>query len=138
MKDVKSIFADVKAFFSELCSSIKNGSVAEFAQNHKKQLIGCVCGIAGIIVLVLILSLCVSIVRNRTQKITAIVPPLEEPLIMPKEPGINDNFQFYREQKSEWTKEDAEKWFTAPDDSMIVELEEANNAIISDILGVAP
>ena len=41
----------------------------------------------------------------------------------------------FPEEKS---KEDAEKWFTAPDDSMIVELEEANNAIISDILGVAP
>ena len=139
MKSILTVFDDVKKFFSDLSFAIGHGDLKEFSQNHKPQMLT-LCGtICGFVVVMLLLSVILSASsKPKTNKLENIIPPLEEPLIMPKEPGISDSFQYYREQKDAWTKEDVDKWFVAPDDSMIVEIEDANNTIISDILGVAP
>ena len=139
MKSILTVFDDVKKFFSDLSFAIGHGDLKEFSQNHKPQMLtlcGTICGF-GVVMLLLSVILSASS-KPKTNKLENIIPPLEEPLIMPKEPGMNGSFQYYREQKNEWTKEDVDKWFTQPDDSMIVEIEDANNTIISDILGVAP
>ena len=139
MKSILTVFDDVKKFFSDLSFAIGHGDLKEFSQNHKPQMLT-LCGtICGFVVVMLLLSVILSALsKPKTNKLENIIPPLEEPLIMPKEPGISDSFQYYREQKDAWTKEDVDRWFVAPDDSMIVEIEDANNTIISDILGVAP
>lgn len=139
MKSILTVFTEIKNFFSDLSYAIGQRNFKEFSRNHKKQVLTLFGSIAGFIVIMLLLSVLLSFsTDNKTEKITSIVPPLEEPFIMPEEPGIADSFKYYREQKHEWSKEDVDKWFTAPDDSMIIEIEEANDTIISDILGVAP
>ena len=139
MKSIPAVFADIRTFFSDLSYAIGQGNVKEFSQSHKKQMLVLLSSIGCFCFVMLLLSVILSFTsRPKTENIESIVPPLEEPLIMPKEPGMNGSFQYYREQKDAWTKDDVDKWFTPPDDSMIVEIEDANNTIISDILGVAP
>lgn len=139
MKSIPDMFAEIQNFFSDLSNAIGQGNIKEFSQSHKKQMLVLLGSICGFVLAMLLLSVILSFSsKPKPENLENIVPPLEEPLIMPKEPGMNGSFQYYREQKSEWTKEDVDKWFTQPDDSMIVEIEDANNTIISDILGVAP
>ncbi|NLK46185.1 MAG: hypothetical protein GX297_05970 [Treponema sp.] len=137
MKGISDVFAEIKSFFSDLFLAVRNNTFTDFYQNRKKQIITIYFIIAGLVVIICLFFL-ISVFSKPKSEIEKILPPLENPLIMPNEPGINDSFQYYRNQRNEWTKEDAQRWFTPPDDSMILELEEANNAIISDILGVAP
>lgn len=139
MKGILAVFTEIKNFLSDLSYAIGQGNFKEFSQSHKKQIITLFSCIGTFVVIMLLLSVILSFSTNsKTEEIASIVPPLEEPLIMPDEPGIADSFKYYREQKHEWSKEDVDKWFTPPDDSMINEIEEANDTIISDILGVAP
>lgn len=133
--------SDKPNFFEQ----IKNGNFSvemmqDYIQNHTKQMLF-VC--LGLVIILILLSLLIFTSpdtkgKKKTKSTNELVVPLHDNLILPEEPGFPAEFQFYRERRSTWTREEAEEWFVAPDEVMLENLENANNNVISDILGAAP
>ncbi|MCQ2594470.1 MAG: hypothetical protein MJ196_04335 [Treponemataceae bacterium] len=114
--------------------------IAGYLQDHLPQAYGIIAFLVLLIFMSLLPVFATVIQSNKKEKKQKVylVKPVEDELVLPAEPGIDDSYQFYREQKRKWSREDAEVWFTAPDDLMLKELEQTNNALISDVLGAAP
>ena len=114
--------------------------ITAYLQEHLPQAYGIVAFLLLLIFLSFlpVFSTIIQSNKKENKQIVYTVKPVEDELVLPAEPGIEENYQFYREQKKKWSREDAEVWFTAPDDLMMKELEQTNNALISDVLGAAP
>lgn len=136
MQSLSDFFARIKKTnFKKL---LDPDTLQDYVLSHKKQMIY----VCGGLVLVLLL-LCALIITSPDIKPKKNVPkaqavPLEDTPVLPEEPGIGDEFRYYREQHKVWSREDAEEWFTPPDGDILKDLEETNNTIISDILEAAP
>lgn len=63
---------------------------------------------------------------------------LLQPLMLPEEPSLPDDYYLVRPRGYEWTWDDVERWFAAPDGTLLDELHAANGALINDILEAAP
>lgn len=61
-----------------------------------------------------------------------------EEFFEPKKENLTEDYYFTREQSSQWTDEEFNKWFTVPDKETVEELGKSNDKIADEILGVAP
>ncbi len=43
-----------------------------------------------------------------------------------------------QEKKEKWSEEEANEWFTVPDETEIEKLSQSNDKIVKDIIGAAP
>ena len=43
-----------------------------------------------------------------------------------------------RQKKEKWSEEEANEWFTVPDETEIEKLSQSNDKIVKDIIGAAP
>lgn len=59
-------------------------------------------------------------------------------LLIPAAPDPEKDYYPSRTIKNAWSEKDIEPWFTKPDEETLKNLEKANDAIISDIIGAAP
>ena len=94
---------------------------------------------AFVILVVLLLILIFSHGSEKASK-KSVLPAaaLQDDLILPEEPGIKQEFQYYHLQKTKWSDEDAEQWFVKPNSQMMEELSNSNDKLISDVLEAAP
>ncbi len=94
---------------------------------------------AFVILVVLLLILIFSHGSGKSSK-KSVLPTatLRDDLILPDEPGIKQEFQYYHLQKTKWNDEDAEKWFVKPNSQMMEELSTSNDKLISDVLEAVP
>ena len=94
---------------------------------------------AFVILVVLLLILIFSHNSEKSSK-KSVLPAaaLQDDLILPDEPGIKQEFQYYHLQKTKWSDEDAEKWFVKPNSQMMEELSNSNDKLITDVLEAAP
>ncbi len=58
--------------------------------------------------------------------------------IPPQNLPLSDEYYFSRVPKDKWTKEDADEYFEIPNQSLINELENANDSLVNEILGAVP
>lgn len=62
----------------------------------------------------------------------------DAPILIPDSPDIEKDYYPNRITENKWTQDEANKWFTYPEDETMKELEKANDSIINDITGAAP
>ena len=96
--------------------------------------------ISAFVILVIVLLLLIFSLNSGKSSNKNVMPAadLKDDLILPDEPGIQQEFQYYHMQKTKWTDEDAAEWFMSPDSQMMEELTVSNDKLISDILEAAP
>ncbi|WP_407397319.1 hypothetical protein [Treponema sp.] len=61
-----------------------------------------------------------------------------EEFFEPQKENLTEDYYFTREQKSQWSDEEFDRWFTVPDNSTVEELGKANEKVADEILGAAP
>ena len=63
---------------------------------------------------------------------------IDQELLIPNELTINNKYTHVREKKEKWSEEEANDWFTVPDETEIEKLSQSNDKIVKDIIGAAP
>lgn len=63
---------------------------------------------------------------------------MDQELLLPNELTINNKYTHVRQKKEKWSEEEANEWFTVPDETEIEKLSQANDKIVKDIIGAAP
>ena len=63
---------------------------------------------------------------------------IDQELLIPNELTINNKYTHVREKKEKWSEEEANEWFTIPDETEIEKLSQSNDKIVKDIIGAAP
>ncbi len=62
----------------------------------------------------------------------------EEKFIVPDGPEVPSEYETSRKTEEAWTEDEAEEWFTFPDENEIRKLGESNDRMIDEIIGAAP
>ena len=89
--------------------------------------------IAGLVILTIQTSVKTKYVMPEPQNFKA-----DAPVIIPSSPAPEQDYYQFRTPESTWNKEEAERWFSYPDDKIMEQVEKANDEIINDLTGVAP
>ena len=63
---------------------------------------------------------------------------IDQELLIPNELTINNKYTHVRKKKKKWSEEEANEWFTVPDETEIEKLSQSNDKIVKDIIGAAP
>ena len=63
---------------------------------------------------------------------------IAQELLIPNELTINNKYTHVRQKKEKWSEEEANEWFTVPDETEIEKLSQSNDKIVKDIIGAAP
>lgn len=63
---------------------------------------------------------------------------IDQELLLPNELTINNKYTHVRQKKEKWSEEEANEWFTVPDETEIEKLSQVNDKIVKDIIGAAP
>ena len=63
---------------------------------------------------------------------------IDQELLLPNELTINNKYTHVRQKKEKWSEEEANEWFTIPDETEIEKLSQSNDKIVKDIIGAAP
>ena len=123
--------------FKEMLQKVKESFVTEKISDVFKNIYVM---ISAFIILVIVLLLLIFSLNSGKSSKKNIMPvaDLKDDLILPDEPGIQQEFQYYHMQKTKWTDEDAAEWFVEPNTQMMEELTGSNDKLISDILEAAP
>ena len=63
---------------------------------------------------------------------------INQDILLPNETILENKYTQVRQKKDKWTEEEANTWFTIPDETEIEKLGQSNDKIINDIIGAAP
>lgn len=63
---------------------------------------------------------------------------IKEEILVPQSSVILNEYTQTREQKENWTEEEAKEWFTTPTQKEVDNLSLSNDKIIQEILGATP
>lgn len=63
---------------------------------------------------------------------------IDQELLIPNELTINNKYTHVRQKKEKWSEEEANEWFTVPDETEIEKLSQSNDKIVNEIIGAAP
>ncbi len=63
---------------------------------------------------------------------------ITQPFVLPSEPVLLEQYYVSRPKTLKWTEEEADKWFTIPDESMMSQLDNDNNRLIQNLLEASP
>ncbi|MCR4734257.1 MAG: hypothetical protein K5829_04520 [Treponema sp.] len=129
--DIKAVFSDIKDKILSLFEKI-----SDYCRENKKMAII----ISSLIVLILILIIILVSTMQGKKKPESLEMPLilSEERLIPNGPETQNNYTISRKTEKEWSEEESDQWFTIPSDKEIDSLNKTNEAIVSDILGVAP
>jgi len=130
---MESIFEKLKDIFSPVIDKI----TAFYEENRKMFFVIC-----GLVIVILICLILLAATSGKNKKKVQEVPgrslELTEPLIIPDGPALPREYTASRKTKENWTAEEAEPWFTVPDQKEIDSLGTANDNLINEIIGAAP
>lgn len=121
--------------FSEIFSNIKDSIM-----NHRKQTLI----VSGTLVFMTFAALIVLLIsemakeNNEPKEDFYTELQLSDPLLIPSETIDSEKYIKSRKTQKNWTKEDAEKWFTFPSSSDLKKLSASNDKKINEILGATP
>lgn len=130
---MESLIEKLKEIFSTVSDKI-----IEFYEENRKMFFA-ICGLVAVILVCLIL---LAVTSSKSKKKVDEVPgrslELTEPLVIPDGPALPREYTPSRKTKENWTNEEAEPWFTVPDQKEIDSLGTANDNLINEIIGAAP
>lgn len=113
-------------------------TVRDFVQ--EKPLIATIIGIFTLLFLAALVIITIQTSKPKAPKQTVANEPFtaDAKLRIPDAPDVEKDYYPSRTVKKAWSEEDVKPWFTVPDGETMKNLEKANDAIASDILGAAP
>lgn len=121
--------------FSEI-----TGNITDFFKEKKSAAI-----VTAVLVILFLLSLVMFTVQSfskskpkKTVEVEELPLVPDQKLILPEGPSIPDGYALTRPPQEKWTEEEAKEFFTLPTETEIQRLENANDALINEILGAAP
>lgn len=98
-------------------------------------------GVLALVLVIILFSTILILVRPQKTAISehrVINPDITQSFILPKEPVMTEDYYLSRPKTDVWSKEEAEKWFTIPDRTMLNQLETDNNRMIKNLLEASP
>ena len=63
---------------------------------------------------------------------------IEEYIYLPAEPEMGNDFILSRNKQSEWSEEEANRWFVEPDEKMMNDVRSVNDRMINELLEAVP
>ena len=63
---------------------------------------------------------------------------IEEYIYLPAEPEMGNDFILSRNKRSEWSEEEANRWFVEPDEKMMNDVRSVNDRMINELLEAVP
>lgn len=125
--------------FSKISEKIKNffSKVYDFLLEDKKRSLII---LLGLLIFLLILLLIISISATSGKKENFEKPSIvfTEELLIPGGPEVKEDYSVSRQTSEVWTEEETENWFTVPSAKEVEDLANANDNLISDVIGAAP
>ena len=118
-------------------------SIKDFSKAHSKIIVA----ILGILLFFILSAMILLVVQalkgsknkapyKATEPITSFNP--EDDFLQPQNTSLTEDYYFSRSTEENWSNEEAKDWFTPPDDMTMNELRKANDALVDQIVGVAP
>lgn len=95
----------------------------------------------SLVLLLVLLTTVFFLLGAKEKKVSKDAPlnlDITQPFVLPKEPSMNNDYYLSRPKNEVWTQEEAEKWFTIPNDAMLNQLEHDNNNLIQNLLETSP
>lgn len=126
--DVSGILEKIKSCFSKIISFFK--------EDKKRSLIILLAALIFILIILLIISIVNIGNENESFEKPQIV--FTEELLIPDGPEVKESYTVSRHTQEEWDEEETENWFTAPSSKEVESLANANDNMISDVIGAAP
>lgn len=122
--------------FDEIKDSLSAFSPRDFAQK-KPFTFALIC----FLTVLFIAGLVVLLIQTAPAKKTESAPEhfeADAPVLIPDAPQIEKDYYPSRITENQWQKEEADKWFTYPDENVLNDLAESNDKIVKEIIGAAP
>ncbi|MBQ0051476.1 MAG: hypothetical protein KBT11_05365 [Treponema sp.] len=121
----------------ELKENFGDFSLSDFIQ-EKPAVFAAICG--GIFLF--LAALVILLIQTSPEKKVEYSNPehleADAPILIPDAPQIEKDYFPSRVTENQWSKEEVDKWFTYPDETVMEDLEKTNNKIVKDILEAAP
>lgn len=130
--DIKGIWENIKEKFSPLIEKIR-----EFYEDNK-MLSYIIAGLVALLLLCIILLIALAGKKKAPEAVPGTLLELTEPLVIPDGPELPKDYTASRTPKDKWTEEEAQEWFTIPEQKEIDSLSKANDNLINEITGAAP
>lgn len=113
-------------------------NVQDFLSERRKAVL-----ISAILVLFFMVALIVMAFAPDSKKKKSIPyepPPFvaDQELLLPQGPSVPQGYSLDRQKSERWSESEVERHFTRPDAALIEELSSANDAMVFEMLGVAP
>ena len=70
--------------------------------------------------------------------VTGSASEIEEYIYLPAEPEMGNDYILSRNKQSEWSEEEAKRWFVEPDDKMMNDVRSVNDKMINELLEAVP
>lgn len=125
--------------FSKVSEKLKNffSKVYDFLlKNKKRSLIILLAFLIFLLILLLIISISKTTGKKDIQEQHSIV--FTEELLVPGGPEVKEDYSVSRKTSETWSEEETENWFTVPSAKEVEDLANANDNLISDVIGAAP
>ena len=94
-------------------------------------------GCALIICIPLILIVVIGMGKSESDTVVNGVT-IDDYIYLPEEPGLGKDYILSRNTQSEWSEEEARKWFVEPDGKMMDDIRAVNDKLINDLLEAVP
>lgn len=113
-------------------------NVQDFLSERKKAVL-----ISAILVLFFLVALVVTAFAPgaKKSKFQPYEPPpfvADQELLLPQDSSVPQGYSLSRRKSERWSESEVERHFTRPDDALIEKLSSANDAMVLEMLGVAP
>lgn len=114
--------------------------VQDFIDGNRK--LALILLVAILLILILLVMLIVGSASKGSKSVSAQEPngaeAFEDSFIPPQDATLGDDYYFSRNTEEQWSKEEADSYFTVPTPSVIDELRKDNDSLVEEILGAAP
>lgn len=120
----------------EIYSSTKDKILDFYEEN--RNLFFIILGLIAIILICIILLISTGSKGKKQKNIPGQQLELTEKLAIPGGPALPRDYTTSRKTKEKWSDEEAEEWFTVPNEKEIDSLANANDNMINEIVGAAP
>ena len=126
---VSAVIEKVKEFYEKVVSFVAE----QWETNRTLLLAFC----ALIICIPLILIVVIGAGSSKTEEPKSEIE-IEDYIYLPAEPSMGNDYILSREQQSQWSEEEARRWFVEPDGKMMNDIRTVNDKLINDLLEAVP
>lgn len=124
-------FNEVKDKISDFFKKV----ISFFLEDKRRSIIILLASLILILIILLIVSI-THIEKKSDVQVHEIV--FSEELLIPEGPQTTEDYTVSRKTPEEWSVEETENWFTVPSAKEVEKLADANDNLISDVIGAAP